>query len=173
MDDASDDWINLYNEYARFDGSHSQLTERRKKLASDAGDLRAAIDGSLEKVDSMLTSARDAYENADSKFQKHLNAAAHELKTASDQLTTSREDRQRSAARKSLIQRTALAVGGFLSTLLAGLLFWLNRRRGPSKTRAIERLEARQNEVNKEMEGVGDLLKRADIVVGDLSLIHI
>ena len=172
MDDASDDWINLYNEYARFDGSHSQLTERRKKLASDAGDLRAAIDGSLEKVDSMLTSARDAYENADSKFQKHLNAAAHELKTASDQLTTSREDRQRSAARKSLIQRTALAVGGFLSTLLAGLLFWLNRRRGPSKTRAIERLEARQNEVNKEMEGVGDLLKRADIVVGDRKAIE-
>ena len=162
---ASDDWINLYNEYARFEDSHSQLTQRRKQLAADAGDLRSAIDGSLSNVDTMLDDARGAYDNADSKFQKHLNAATHELNTAKDQLATSREDRKRAAARQSLIRRTAMAVGGFLSTLLAGLLLWLNHRRGPSKTRAIERLEERQNEVNKEMEGVGDLLKRADIVV--------
>jgi hypothetical protein len=172
IDDASDDWINLYNEYARFEDSHSQLTQRRTQLASDAGDLSSAIDSSLSNVDSMLTDARDAYDKADSKFQKHLNAAAHELKTAKDQLATSRDDRQRTAARQSLIRRTAMAVGGFLSTLVAGLLFWLNRRRGPSKTRAIERLEARQNEVNKEMEGVGDLLERADIVVGDRKAIE-
>ncbi len=170
--DASDDWINLYNEYARFDDSHSQLKQRRTQLASDAADLRPAIDESLSEVDTMLTDARDAYENADSKFQKHLNAAAHELKTATDQLTAAREDRNRTAARQSLIRRTAMAVGAFLTTLLAGLLFWLNRRRAPSKTRAIQRLEARQNEVNKEMEGIGDLLKRADIVVGDRKAIE-
>ncbi len=169
---ASDDWINLYNEYARFEDSHSQLTQRRKQLAADAGDLRSAIDGSLSNVDTMLDDARGAYDNADSKFQKHLNAATHELNTAKDQLATSREDRKRAAARQSLIRRTAMAVGGFLSTLLAGLLLWLNHRRGPSKTRAIERLEERQNEVNKEMEGVGDLLKRADIVVGDRAAIE-
>lgn len=170
--DASDDWINLYNEYARFEDSHSQLSQRRTQLTSDAGDLSSAIDNSLSNVDTMLTDARGAYDNADSKFQKHLNAAAHELKTATDQLAATREDRKRTAARQSLIRRTAMAVGGFLSTLLAGLLFWLNRRRGPSKTRAIERLEARQNEVNKEMEGVGDLLERADIVVGDRKAIE-
>ena len=88
--DAPDDWINLYNEYARFDGSHSQLTERRKQLASDAGDLRPAIDGSLEEVDSMLTSARDAYENADSKFQKHLNACLLYTSPSPRDLSTSR-----------------------------------------------------------------------------------
>ena len=170
--DASDDWINLYNEYARFEDSHSQLTQRRTQLASDAGDLTSAIEGSLSDVDTILTDARGAYDNADSKFQKHLNAAAHELNNATNQLAISRGNRQRSAARQSLIRRTIMAVGGFLSTLVAGLLFWLNRRRGPSKTRAIERLETRQNEVNKEMEGVGDLLERADIVIGDRKAIQ-
>jgi len=145
---------------------------REKQLASDAGDLSSTIHSSFSNVDTMLTDARGAYDNADSKFQKHLNAAAHELKSATEQLATNRENRQRTAARQSLIRRTAMAVGGFLSTLVAGLLFWLNRRRGPSKTRAIERLEARQNEVNKEMEGVGDLLERADIVVGDRKAIE-
>ena len=169
---ASDDWINLYNEYARFEDSHSQLTDRKQQLGSDAGDLRSAIDSSLSNVDTMLADARGAYDNADSKFQKHLNAATHELNTAKDQLARSRENRKRAAARQSLIRRTAMAVGGFLSTMLAGLLLWLNHRRGPSKTRAIERLEERQNEVNKEMEGVGDLLKRADIVVGDRAAIE-
>ncbi len=170
--DASDDWINLYNEYARFETSHAELKQRRTQLASAAGALRGSIGTSLSQVDTMLINARDAWDDADSKFQKHLNAAAHELQNASATLTTARANRVRLRARQSLIRRTALAVGGFLSTLLAGLLFWLNRRRSPSKTRAMERLETRQNEVNKEMEGIGDLLKRADIVVGDRKAIQ-
>ena len=172
INDASDDWINLYNEYARFDGSHSQLQQRRSELASEAGDLRPAIEPSLKRVDLMLVDAREAYTIADSKFQKHLNAATYELENASGELTTQLSARKRSEARQSLIRRTAMAVVGFLSTLLAGALLWLNRRRGPAKTRAVARLKTRQQEVEKVMEGMSDLLKRADIVVGDRAAIE-
>ena len=164
---ASDDWINLYNEYARFDGSEKQLEQRLDQLQSDAGDLRPAIDDQLTEVDTMLASARKAWQAADSKFQKHLNSANHALEDATAQLAEERTRVAQQNARQSLIRRVAMAVTGFLSTILAGLMFWLNRRRGPAKTRAVERLEQRSVEVTKEMEGMGDLLGRADIVIGD------
>ena len=164
---ASDDWINLYNEYARFGDSEKQLQQRRDQLQTDAGELQPAIDDQLTEVNTMLASARKAWDAADSKFQKHLNSANHALENATTALADERTLVAQKKSRRSLIRRVTMAVTGFLSTILAGLMLWLNRRRGPAKTRAEERLEQRSAEVKKEMEGMGDLMGRADIVIGD------
>ena len=163
----SGDLINIYREYERFETSEKQLIQRKDQLATDAGDLKSDLKTSLAKVDKMLSDARSAYENADSEFQKHLNSATHELSDTTKQLQRLQAEQQQQQARKSFIQRAIAAIGSVFTALFAGLFLWLNRKRAPAKARAIEKLEQRQGEVREELHGMGDLLKRADVVIGD------
>lgn len=169
---AADDWRNLYDEYSRFEESEQQIREQVKRLRSSAGKLSGSVDPTLGEVERELQAAREFYEQADSQFLQRLNAASHALQQSDQALAEAREAESRAAARKSLIWRTATSVGAFLSTIIAGLLLWFNRKRGPAKKRALEKFESRQQEVQREMEGVGDLLKRADIVIGDREAIE-
>ena len=166
-DNASDDWINLYREYERFEVSEKQLQQRKEQLEKDTGDLRSELNTSFSNVDKMLADARAAYENADSKFQNHLNSATYALKDATSQLQTLRAEVAQKKARQSFIRRAIAAIGSVFALISSGLFFWLNRRRAPAKKRAKQRLVEREKEVRDELDGVGDLLKRADVVIGD------
>ena len=166
-DNASDDWINLYREYEGFEISEKQLQQRKEQLEKDTGSLRSKLSASFSNVDKMLADARTAYENADSKFQNHLNSATYALKDTTSQLQNLRAEVAQKKARQALIRRAIASIGSVFALLFAGLFFWLNRRRAPAKQRAIQRLVEREKEVRNELDGVGDLLKRADVVIGD------
>lgn len=167
VDSASDDWINLYREYDRFGTSEKQLQQRLKQLRNDAGDLSPKLSASFSEVQTILTDARSAYEIADSKFQNHLNSAAYALEDATSTLQTLRAELAQSQARKTFIQRAIATIGSIFAALFAGLFLWLNRKRAPAKSRAKERLVQREKEVRDQLHGMGDLLKRADVVIGD------
>ena len=167
VDSASDDWINLYREYERFETSEKQLQQRKEQLQNDAGDLRGELDSSFSDVQKMLSDARDAYEIADSRFQNHLNSATYALEDATTKLHTLRAELDQNEARKTFIQRAIATIGSIFTALFAGLFLWLNRKRAPAKARAAEKLQQRQQEVREELHGMGDLLKRADVVIGD------
>ena len=166
-DNASDDWINLYREYDRYETSEKQLIQRKEQLIKDSGDLRSDLKQSIADIDATLADARIAYENADSKFQNHLNAASYALETATTKLQTLRTELAQRQARKSFIQRAIAAIGSVFTALFASLFLWLNRKRAPAKARATEKLLQRQQEVREELDGMGELLKRADVVIGD------
>ena len=166
-DNASDDWINLYREYDRFETSEKQLIQRKEQLLEDSGDLRSELKQPIAEIDGTLADARTAYENADSKFRNHLNAASHALENATSKLQTLRAELAQSKARKSFIQRAIAAIGSAFTALFASLFLWLNRKRAPAKARATEKLLQRQKEVREELNGMGELLKRADVVIGD------
>ncbi len=167
VDSASDDWINLYREYERFETSEKQLQQRKEQLQEDAGDLASELGDSFSDVQKMLADARGAYEVADSKFQNHLNSATYALEDATTKLQTLRAELAQKQARKTFIQRAIATIGSVFATLFAGLFLWLNRKRAPAKNRAKERLVQREKEVRDELHGMGDLLKRADVVIGD------
>ena len=167
VDNASDDWINLYREYERFETSEKQLQQRSEQLQEDAGDLRSELGASFSDVEKMLTDARGAYEIADSKFQNHLNSATYALENATSKLQTLRTELAQKEARKTFIQRAIATIGSVFAAIFAGLLLWLNRKRAPAKDRAKERLVQREKEVRDELDGMGELLKRADVVIGD------
>ena len=170
-DDATDDLINLFREYDRFETSEKQLIQRKEQLLEDSGDLRSELKQPIADIDATLADARTAYENADSKFQNHLNAATHALENATAKLQTLRSELAQRKARKTFIQRAIAAIGSVFTTLFAGLFLWLNRKRAPAKARATEKLLQRQKEVREELHGMGDLLKRADVVIGDRNAI--
>ena len=167
VENASDDWINLYREYDRFETSEKQLIQRKEQLLDDSGDLRSDLEQSIADVDATLADARTAYDNADSKFQNHLNAATYALENATTQLQTLRTELAQRQSRKSFIRRAIATIGSVFSALFAGLFLWLNRKRAPAKARAAEKLLQREKEVRKEFDGMGDLLERAEIVIGD------
>ena len=166
-DNASDDWINLYREYDRFETSEKQLIQRKEQLVKDSGNLRPELKQPIADVDAMLADARTAYENADSTFQNHLNAASHELEDATKKLQILRSELADQNARKTFIQRAIAGIGSAFTAIFAGLFLWLNRKRAPAKARATEKLLQRQKEVRQELDGMGELLKRADVVIGD------
>lgn len=167
VDNESDDWINLYREYERFDTSEKQLRQRKEQLEADAADMESKLETAFVDIDKMLADAREAYDNADSQFQNHLNAATHGLEDATTKLQTLRTQQAQQKARKTFIQRTIAAVGSAFTAIFAGLFLWLNRKRAPAKARATEKLTQREREVRKELDGMGDLLKRANVVIGD------
>lgn len=167
VDNASDDWINLYREYERFETSEKQLQQRSEQLQNDAGDLQSELGESFSDVQKMLSDARGAYEIADSKFQNHLNSATYALEDATSKLQTLRAELAQKKARKTFIQRAIATIGSIFTALFAGLFLWLNRKRAPAKNRAKERLDEREKEVRDELDGMGELLKRADVVIGD------
>lgn len=164
---ASDDWINLYREYERFDTSEKQLQQRREQLQEDAGELRSQLGTTFSDVEKLLAEARDAYENADSKFQNHLNSATYALEDATSKLQTLRAELAQKEIRKTFIQRAIAVISSICAAIFGALLLWLNRKRAPAKTRAKQRLDQREKEVRAELHGMGDLLKRADVVIGD------
>ena len=167
VDNASDDWINLYREYERFETSEKQLQQRNEQLQDDAGDLGSELGASFSDVEKMLADARSAYEVADSKFQNHLNSATYALQDATLKLQTLRTELAQKKARKTFIQRAIATICSIFAALFAGLFLWLNRKRAPAKSRAKERLVQREKEVRDELDGMGELLKRADVVIGD------
>ena len=157
----------MYREYDRFETSEKQLIQRKEQLLEDSGNLRSELSSSIADVDATLADARTAYEDADSKFQNHLNAATYALENATSKLQTLRTDLAQRQSRKSFIRRAIATIGSMFTALFAGLFFWLNRKRAPAKNRAAEKLLEREKEVRQELDGMGDLLKRADIVIGD------
>jgi hypothetical protein len=163
----SDDWINLFREYDRYETSENQLLQRKEQLQADAGDLAVKLEPSFEKIRRMMDDARSAYEIADSKFQNHLNSATYAMENATQELKDLRIAQKQSAARKTFVQSALAAMAAVFTTLVAGLFFWANRKRAPAKARAVEKLKQRQQEVRQQMDGMGDLLKRADVVIGD------
>lgn len=167
IDDQSDDWVDLFREYDRFETSEKQLNQRKQQLQIDAADHFDKLHDSMIPIEKMLTDARAAYGAADSKFKIHLNSATYALENATQELKGLRDAAATAKARKSFIQSALAAIGSAFTALFALLFWWLNRKRAPAKIRAVQKLQQRQQEVRQQLEGMGDLLKRADVVIGD------
>ncbi len=171
VDNQSDDWINLYREYERFATSEKQLREQKQQLEKDSQDFKPELESSFLEIEQMLSDASSGYKAADSEFQIHLNSAAGALQATTNQLQSLRIKRAQKEARKTLIQRVCAGIGSVFTAIFAGLFLWLNRKRSPAKIRANEKLLQREKEVRQELYGIEDLLKRADVVIGDRAAI--
>ena len=164
ISDHVEGFLNAHSTYETFDEAVAPIQKGIDDLLTQE---IAAGRGRAEEAMQKIAAARSAMAKGERGVAELIAAAASAVAAGRQAVDEETRRLERAEARRRLIGKTVIATVALILLAIVCLLFWLNRRRLPTKKQAKQRLKSREVEVTQRMEAVYGLFERCREVLGD------
>lgn len=161
VDDAISSYLTSYAETAGLDEEIKQL---RSKVQAVAKTKAAAP--SVSEAEKAFEEAEKIADNGDLGLSDALKKAETAISNGQAVVAAEYARLEREHLIRSWIRRTIAVMLALMVSLVAGILWFMNRRRRVIMQKAIKTLDERESQVAKETEGIDRLFTRNDELLG-------